>query len=294
MVRSRIAPTPSGYLHAGNAINFVLTWLSTRAKNGALLLRIDDSDAPRVKKEYLDDIFNTLDWLGLDWDEGPQSPDDHREHYSQHLRKDLYESHIRNLINSGLVFACNCSRKDFQSNAAYSCKCRQNGIPFNTVDSALRIYTPEKSIITFSDIQGLSYRINLFDVMRDFVIKRRDGIAAYQVVSVADDNYFDINLIIRGQDLINSTAAQLYLAQVCSNTKFEQTEFYHHSLLKDKDGKKLSKSAGSLSLKNWREQYAKPETFYLMLSNILGWNTPASSSAEMLSAAKNGFPLSLQ
>jgi glutamyl/glutaminyl-tRNA synthetase len=291
MVRSRIAPTPSGYLHPGNAVNFVLTWLCTRSKNGALLLRIDDLDAPRVKKEYLDDIFTTLEWLGLDWDKGPQSVADHLKHYSQDLRKDLYESYIQNLINSGLVFVCNCSRKDLQSDAEHSCKCRQKEIPLFTANTALRIHTPENTVIAFGDFQGQSYQINLFNEMRNFVIRRRGGIPAYQVASLADDDYFNINLIIRGQDLINSTAAQLYLAQVCPSTKFEQTKFYHHSLLKDKEGKKLSKSAGSLSMKNRRELFEKPETFYLMLSDMLGWSTPASTPSEMLAAARSGFPL---
>lgn len=288
MIRARIAPTPSGYLHAGNAFNFVLTWLSTRTRNGSLLLRIDDLDSPRTRREYLDDIFHTLEWLGLDWDEGPQSVEEHVKQYSQSLRKDLYEDYVKTLIKHAPVFACKCSRKELQNFNSHTCLCRAKNIPLNTPDTALRMHTPRGTIIAFNDISGNTYSISLTDEMPDFIIRRRDGIAAYQLASLADDEHFKINLILRGNDLLNSTAAQLYLSQFLPHSAFNQVQFHHHTLLKDDEGKKLSKSAGSLSIKNMREHYATSEKFYLHLGKLLGWKTPVHCLTEMLAMVKSG------
>src|SRR5580704_15637290 len=98
LLRSRIAPTPSGYLHIGNALNFVMTWLWVRKEGGQLRLRIDDSDTTRSKPEFIEDIFRTLDWLGMDWDEGPQTPDEQQRIYSQALRAERYAEVTRTLI----------------------------------------------------------------------------------------------------------------------------------------------------------------------------------------------------
>ena len=177
MIRSRIAPTPSGYLHIGNAVNFAITWVWTRAANGSLRLRIDDNDATRCRLEYLEDIFETLHWLGLDWDEGPNTPDEHQKHYSQKLRSEKYNALTEKLIETGKVFACSCSRKDIK--AQKPCNCRMKGLPLTTPDVSLRIFTPEDCSVTIKDFHRGDIEINLHSVMRDFVIRRRDGIAAY-------------------------------------------------------------------------------------------------------------------
>ncbi len=243
MVRSRIAPTPSGYLHIGNAINFVITWLWVRKENGKLRLRIDDLDAARTKPEYLDDIFQTLEWLGLDWDEGPQTPDEHRKIYSQNLRAERYAALTKTLIESGKVFACSCSRKEIEGQ--YPGTCIHKKLPLNLAGTSLRIITPDDGPVIVADINRGYVAINLHEVMRHFIIRRRDGVSAYQVASLADDIDFGINVIVRGEDLLYGTAAQLYLAMLVGNQAFQQTTFYHHPLLKNENGLKLSKSAGS-------------------------------------------------
>src|ERR1043165_4144338 len=288
MIHSRIAPTPSGYLHTGNAFNFVITWLLTRKQDGTLRLRIDDIDSPRAKPDYLDDIFITLDWLGLDWDEGPYSPDQHNNVFSQVLRGERYDQLISALIQTRQVFSCSCSRKSL---AAQECHCREKKLNIDEPDTALKLYTPVESWISVSQPGEEPVELNLYQQMRDFIIRRRDGIASYQIASLADDTDLGINLIVRGKDLLLSTAAQLYLAQLLGLSAFSKTVFYHHPLLTDEHGEKLSKSAGSTSLKAWRESGKTPEEFYLMLSNILKLQQPLGSLNELLDAVKREVPL---
>lgn len=276
MIRSRIAPTPSGYLHIGNAMNFVRTWLIVRKAGGKLRLRIDDIDAPRARPEYIDDIFRTLEWMGLDWDEGPRTADEHTAQYSQALRATRYNEIIAQLINTANVFACTCSRKDVAT-----CTCKPKNLALDTTDSALRITTPEAPIMVDDMREGVR-PVYLQNEMKDFVIRRKDGIAAYQVASLADDLDYDINLIVRGADLLTSTAAQLYLAQLLDAGRFAKTTFYHHELLHDLTGEKLSKSAGSFSLKVMRERDTTPEKLFMQLSKLMGLKYSCTSLQMMI------------
>jgi len=278
LLRSRIAPTPSGYLHIGNAMNFVLTWVWIRKTSGHLRLRIDDSDTTRSKPEFIEDIFRTLDWLGLDWDEGPQTPEEQLHAYSQALRRDRYAEFTTQLIDSGKVFACECSRKDL---LIRPCNCSNKNIALNHPETALRINTPIQPVIV-KDVKGGALPVILSHEIKDFVIRRRDGIAAYQVASLADDIDYDTNLILRGNDLLSSTAAQIYLASLTGPNGFSETSFYHHLLLYDEQGNKLSKSAGSLSLKTIREQGTTARQLYAILSKWLCLNRTYSSLQEML------------
>jgi glutamyl/glutaminyl-tRNA synthetase len=278
MIRSRIAPTPSGYLHIGNAMNFVRTLLMVRRAGGKLRLRIDDIDAPRAKPEYIDDIFRTLEWMGLDWDEGPRTADEQTTQYSQALRVARYNEVIAQLINTGTVFACTCSRKDVET-----CTCKSKDLALDTADSALRIITTEAPIMVDDIREGLQ-PVYLQNEMKDFVIRRKDGIAAYQVASLADDVDYHINLIVRGRDLLSSTAAQLYLAQLIGDDRFAKTTFYHHALLSDETGEKLSKSAGGYSLKAMCERDITSEKLYIELSKLMGLKE-ACTSLQMMNNA---------
>jgi len=277
-LRGRIAPTPSGYLHLGNALNFALTWLWVRKAGGSLRLRIDDSDTTRSKPEYISDIFETLNWMGLDWDEGPKTPDEQERQYSQAPRAMRYSEVIQQLTGTGKVYACECSRKDL---LLRSCNCREKNIELKRPDTALRIITPLQPVIV-EDVKNGVREINLTEEMKDFVIRRRDGIPAYQVCSLTDDIDFGTTLILRGIDLLSSTAAQLYLASLLGDKTFPAISFYHHPLLHDIEGKKLSKSAGSLSLKTMRAQGVTSPELYSSISNMLGLKYPCSSIAEML------------
>jgi glutamyl-tRNA synthetase len=252
---TRLAPTPSGYLHQGNAFNFLLNWLMARAQGGQVLLRIDDLDAPRAKPEYVQDVFETLDWLGMDWDMGPTGPDDLATHWSQQHRHAIYHEVLQQLMLAGQLFACDCSRKDLaKSGGVYPGTCSQKHLLFNTPDVAWRVRVGAGETIHFTDNWQGKLTVAVGADMGSFVVRRRDGIPAYQIASLADDVRFGITHVARGMDLLPSTAAQLYLAQLLGMETFTQTQFYHHPLLLGEGGTKLSKSAGSVSLHYARQQ----------------------------------------
>lgn len=259
--RLRLAPTPSGYLHLGNAFNFILNWQAARSVPGArLLLRIDDLDADRKRPEYVQDVFDTLRWLGLDWDEGPRSPEDFEANWSQHLRLPLYEHLLDDLRRTGQVFACGKSRRDLAPfDGDYPVEFRYQNCTLDTPDTAWRLQTPLPRTP---------------DLPPDFVVRRRDGIPAYQVASVADDLHWGITHIIRGADLESSTRAQQYLSACAGRSAFAQIRFLHHPLLLDAAGEKLSKSAGASALKTWREEGRSPEEVFQAVVTQLGEQGP--------------------
>lgn len=284
MLRARIAPTPSGYLHIGNALNFVLTWLWVRKQNGTLRLRIDDIDGIRARQEYLDDIFFTLQWLGIDYDEGPATVEQHNRVFSQQLRIEQYAALIEKLLGTGQVFACNCSRRQLQQGE--TCSCQAKNIALTTLDVTWRVNTIDLPI-TIKDFAGGSIYINLQQQMPSFAIRRRDGIPAYQVASLVDDTAYNINLIIRGADLLPSTAAQLYLARLSNNNTFCQCTFYHHRLINDEHGHKLSKSAGSTAIKDLRSKSNGLQHFYNWAGYVLTGKQNINNLQQLLYLADN-------
>ncbi|MBL7796361.1 MAG: hypothetical protein JNJ90_07650 [Saprospiraceae bacterium] len=254
--RLRMAPTPSGFLHLGNAYNFILNWLAARHTPGArLLLRMDDLDAERKRPEYVQDVFDTLRWLGLDWDEGPRSAEDFEQNWSQHRRLPLYEITLDRLRMGGHLFACAKSRRDLAPFAGdYLPQFREQNLPLDAPDVAWRIKTP------LPRVPGLP---------PDFVVRRRDGVPAYQIASLTDDLHFGVTHVIRGADLAESTAAQQFLAECLGRTEFSRIYFLHHPLLLNSDGSKLSKSAGAAALKTRREQGQSPEEVFQAVARWL-------------------------
>ncbi len=251
--RLRLAPTPSGFLHAGNALNFILNWLTARLHGGKILLRIDDLDADRKRPEYVRDVFDSLHWLGLDWDEGPASPEDFEDTWSQHRRLPAYFALLERLRATGLLFACRRSRRDLAPfGGGYPPEFRDQGLSLDDADVAWRIMTPPDFPLP------------------DFVVRRREGIPAYQVASLADDLYFRITHIVRGADLEASTAAQRFLARTLGENAFSGIRFLHHPLFTDEQGNKLSKSAGAASMKAMREAGAGPEAIFGPVAGLLG------------------------
>ncbi len=253
MIRSRIAPTPSGLLHLGNAVNFVLTWLMVRKAGGTLRLRIDDADCLRTRPEYLEDIFRQLDWLEISWDEGPSGPDDFRRRFSQQLRLERYREFLAELRRLGHLYPCSCSRRMIRSLAPEGvypgfCRERSVGSGASWVGQALRVRVPQGSVLR---VEG--QEVPLCKAMGDFVLWRKEDLPAYQLVSLVDDLDDRITLIVRGQDLFPSTAAQLFLAKLHGNNFFADAVFCHHPLVCGEDGRKLSKSDGALSLATLRE-----------------------------------------
>lgn len=247
MLRSRIAPTPSGYLHIGNLYAFVKTWLTIKQRQGQLLLRIDDIDNERARPEYLQDIFDWLQALGLTCDEGPADAADFHQHWSQQLRLPLYNKTLEQLLATGKVYACNCSRKKIAAQSTdgrYNGECRHKQIPLDAKEVVWRLQTDEGQLVNWTDEALGPCTYSPYRLMGDFVIRRRNGLPSYQVASLTDDVHFRINYIVRGEDLLASTAAQLYMAKLLHADRFMQARFCHHSLLKNEQDEKLSKSAG--------------------------------------------------
>lgn len=242
---TRIAPTPSGFLHTGNLYNFLFNWLWARCNKGQVLLRIDDGDAERKRPEYVEDIFRVLDWLGLDWDLGPSGPDDFERNWTQSLREPLYGEVLDELRGHDMIFACRCSRKVKQDNGtALTCGCAESGFPLEEADLAWRMKMRGGTDISFNDRMMGEVRMRLADTTGAFVARKKDGKAAYQVSSLADDRHFGITHIARGADLLESTAMQLYIDRQLKMPVFHNTVFHHHPLLLGSGGEKISKSSG--------------------------------------------------
>ena len=266
---SRIAPTPSGFLHLGNAVNFLITWALVRHGGGTLNLRIDDMDGPRFRREVLEDIFVSLNWLGIDWDHGPQGPDAFLKNYSLQHRRAHYFKRLRELgEKSGKVFTCTCSRsaiKKISTNGLYPHTCRSLDHGFVPGENALRLQVPKATVI---GVEG--QEICLDETLGDFILWRRDDQPSYQLASLIEDEEARINFIVRGRDLLPSTAAQLYLANLFNFSHFPGTAFIHHDLIPGADGQKLSKSRGAYSLKDMRESGLGPEMALEQAARIIG------------------------
>lgn len=283
---SRLAPTPSGYLHIGNAYSFVLTALLVKSQKGLLHLRIDDIDAERSRTEFFEDIFSQIDWLEIEIDRGASGVDDFKTNYSQHLRLGLYESYIDKLIRLKKVFACECSRSQVAAaspnNHIYPGTCRNKNLDLFSSKYHLR-YNTHNHIVEFTDLQIGPQKISLQDTMGDFTVKRKGGLPAYQIVSVVDDIQNNINLIVRGEDLLNSTAAQIQLSQNFDHNLALKAQFLHHPLLSENKESKLSKSHGSLSIQKMRENGTTKAQIYDFLAKSYGFKSnKVSCFKEML------------
>lgn len=268
-IRSRIAPTPSGFLHLGNAVNFILSWLLVRRHGGALKLRIDDADCARTLPEYVEDIFVQLEWLGLDWDEGPAGPEDFFRSHSQLLRLERYRQFLKELSQCSELFHCGCSRKQIRAHnpsGLYPGTCR-DAQHSKCREHAIRVHVPPGTTICFG-----GKMVCLDREFGDFILWRRDDLPSYQLASLADDLDDRINLIVRGGDLLGSTAAQLFLAGRLRASAFSAVEFRHHALLVCDQGKKLSKSDNALSLAAMRRNGASPRDVYKAVAVMIGVN----------------------
>lgn len=253
--RTRIAPTPSGYLHIGNIFSFYLTRIIADKYKGSVTLRIDDLDNERNRPEYLQDIFESLQYLDIRYDNGPRNADDFLANYSQRLKIAGYHQIIEKIIGLGQAYACTCSRKQIHElvqQGIMRCDCAGKKLSYDRNDAAIRVLVPRETEVIVQDVLKGEILIKLFSELGDFVIRRRDGIPAYQVASLVDDTVSGINYIVRGEDLEVSTAAQLYLAKITGLQTFSNCRFLHHALLTDEKGQKLSKSIGSNSIRAMR------------------------------------------
>lgn len=260
MKKTRIAPTPSGYLHAGNAFNFLVIDHLAKATGSRLLLRIDDLDAERTRPEYVDDIFHSLEWLGIRVDEGPSGPADFDANWSQQLRTGRYLALAEELRSADVLYPCTCSRPLFEraARADHSCRGSMENVGIDGAPWRLRIPIP--CPVSLKELDGAMSTLDLTSMMPDPVILQRGtGRAAYQIASLCDDLDMGISFIVRGADLLPSSACQSHLAFLLKRDAFATIGFHHHPLALGADGLKLAKSAGSASLKAMREGGLSPD-----------------------------------
>jgi len=270
---TRIAPTPSGFLHLGNAYSFLLTQALAKKHGAKILLRIDDLDRERYRPEYVQDIFDTLDFLEIQIDLGPKSVSELESEWSQVHRMQRYEEALAKLRTTGKVFSCDCSRNKIQQidpRGYYLGQCLDRRIPLDKPDTAWRVNTLEADFTQFTEYPNFRKTDLIPEETAFYVVRKKDRLPAYHLTSVVDDLQFGVDLIVRGKDLYASTLAQLDLARLLGEEKFTQSTFLHHELIKGSNQSKLSKSAGDTSIQFLRKEGKKLQEIHSLLAKMVG------------------------
>lgn len=253
----------------GNVLSFSITAELARRSGAKILLRIDDIDRVRAGKEYIQDIFDTLNLTEIGWDEGPQNLIEFEAGWSQGYRMRFYEEAIKQLYNNGKIFACHCSRKQM-SDPALKCNCKDRRVALDTPGVSWRLDTGNIGAVNIGAYSGEVISATLPADMENFVVKRRDGLPAYQLTSVIDDLHYGIDLVVRGQDLWYSTVAQHVLAAALGREEFKEITFYHHPLLMEANGRKLSKSTGATSVRYLRGEGKAAADIFRNIAGMVG------------------------
>lgn len=295
-VVGRFAPSPTGRMHLGNVAASLLAWLSVRSQGGKLVLRIEDLDDRARSGPWAELLMDDLRWLGLDWDEGP---------YYQTERLDLYEDALRRLDSLGLVYPCFCTRAELHAASAphasdgtpvYAGTCR-NLTPEQVAERsavrppAMRVRVPAADgsdalamaprmpvaspsrTVRFTD---RTYGVHVEDLARecgDFLVRRSDGVFAYQLAVVVDDAAMGVTEVVRGCDLLGSTARQLYLQDMLG---YGHPEYAHVPLLVAPDGRRLSKRDRDLDMGELRRRFGTSEELLGRLAHALGLKPDAA------------------
>lgn len=265
----RFAPSPSGRMHLGNLYTALLSWLSVKSKGGRWILRIEDLDPQRSKYDFARLIEDDLAWLGLDFDEGGLEDRGPAEAYSQSRRGDIYNQAFKQLESTGLTYPCYCTRADVKATQAphqsdgrivYAGTCRPDGFPEvrpeePTRPHATRIMVRDEEIC-FNDRVFGSQKVNLVDHCGDFVLRRADGAWAYQLAVVVDDALMGVTEVVRGCDLLLSSAQQIYLYRLLG---FNPPQWAHLPLVRNENGLRLSKRDHSMSMDHLRDTSSPQE-----------------------------------
>jgi len=259
-VRGRFAPSPSGRMHLGNLWSCLLAWLSARSVGGSMVLRLEDLDPDRCRVEYCEQVMRDLEWLGLDWDGEP---------VWQSRRTEAYAEAFRALEEQGLIYPCYCTRAERLAASAphrsdgvqvYDGRCRRLTSEEKTAFErtrrpAWRVQVPERQI-TFCDLNLGKYGEELKTECGDFILRRSDGVYAYQLAVVVDDAMMGVTQVVRGSDLLDSTPRQLWLQEALG---LPHPEYGHVPLLLAPDGRRLAKRDRDQELGQLQEKYTTPE-----------------------------------
>jgi glutamyl/glutaminyl-tRNA synthetase len=285
--RGRLAPSPTGYLHVGHARTFWTAWQRAREAGGALAMRMEDLDPERSKQIYADAAMEDLRWLGIRWQEGPDRGGPFAP-YVQSKRKALYLAAWRKLLRRGYLFPCRCSRKDLESalsapheragqqtgklealddEPVYPGTCRHlqghapqlPGPTSAEIESPdginWRFRVPDGAVIEFDDLNLGPQRFVAGQDFGDFVVWRRDGVPSYQLACVVDDAAMRITEVVRGADLLKSTARQILLNHALG---FDDPAWFHCRLVVDHNGRRLAKRHDALNLRALRQRGLTP------------------------------------
>lgn len=273
----RFAPTPSGRMHAGNVFAALMAWLGARTTGGLLVLRIEDLDPRGHRPEATRQLLDDLQWLGLDWDEGP---------YRQSERTEIYVDAIKRLDDLGLIYPCFCTRAQLHAATAphasdgtfvYLGTCRhltpdEVAARAKTRAPALRLRVPDKDdpagTIAFDDVVFGPQREVLSRECGDFLVRRSDGVMAYQLAVVVDDALMGVNQVVRGRDLLGSVARQIYVQRLLG---YATPTYAHVPLLVAPDGRRLSKRDRDLDLGAIRARDTGPERLLGELAACAGF-----------------------
>lgn len=278
--RGRIAPSPTGYLHLGHARTFWIAQERARQSRGTLVLRNEDLDSTRYKMEFVDAMLEDMKWFGLEWSEGPDIGGSLGP-YNQSERMNFYRAALEKLFGGGFIYPCVCSRKDIQAavraphaeddELIYPGTCRERreerrvtgnanvaGVLTSpgTRHASLRFRVPDDEIISFTDNNLGPQQFTAGKDFGDFIVWRRDDLPSYQLAVVVDDAAMQITEVVRGQDLLLSTARQILIYRALGLTP---PEFYHCPLMTDEQGVRLAKRHDALSLRQLRERGETPE-----------------------------------
>lgn len=276
-VRGRFAPSPSGRMHLGNLFAALLAWLDVRSLGGEMVLRMEDLDPDRCRPAYLEQLADDLTWLGLDWDLGWRPGE---TVYCQSARTANYETAFRRLECQGLVYPCYCSRKELLAASAphasdgarvYDGRCRSLSPAQRAVleaqgrRPAWRVKVPAQEV-SFLDGNFGPQRQRLDIDCGDFILRRSDGVYAYQLAVAEDDGRMGITRVVRGWDLLSSTARQIWLLEQLG---YQPPAYCHTPLLRAPDGRRLAKRDRDLDMGELRKRYT-PEALVGRLAHLAG------------------------
>jgi glutamyl-tRNA synthetase len=270
--RGRLAPSPTGYLHLGHARTFWAAQSRAQARQGNLVLRNDDLDGARCKPEFVRAMLEDLRWFGLAWAEGPDCGGPYGP-YQQSERMEIYRAALEKLHAGNFIYPCTCSRKDILAAARAphavddeeplypgTCRSRRVSVPAEggnvPAQYSWRFRVPDGETVSFVDGHCGAQAFVAGRDFGDFVIWRHDGVPAYHLACVVDDAAMLITEVVRGADLLRSTARQILLYRAFG---FTPPQFYHCDLMLDETGQRLSKRHDSLSLRSLREHGESPE-----------------------------------
>ena len=287
--KGRLAPSPTGAQHLGNARTYLLAYWSARSSGASLAMRIEDIDSPRVKPWATQQAIDDLRWLGIDWEEGPDIGGPNGP-YIQTERVELYSEALQRLIDANRVFPCTCTRKDIAAAASAphesdpsfahegiiypgTCANWHAGDPAPSAGTFCWRFRPSDREIVFTDLVAGKQRCNPATQLGAFPITQKSGNTSYQLAVVVDDAMMGITEVVRGDDLIPSTFRQIDLFDALG---YEAPKFAHVPLVIGTDGRRLAKRHGDTRLSHYREQGVDAE-------EVIGW---AAHSAGLVSDRK--------